>query len=361
MSDASRKESSVSDQKEKSDKGFFSRFRRKPREEHAPEQPAAARADRPSAQAAATPEPAGFFGKLKAGLRKTREGLKGRLGDLYLATRKIDEALLEEIEEMLIGSDIGVAASMDIIKKIRMEVGRDVLKNGEQLKAKIKEELCTVFRNVSAGPLTLDHKPTIILVVGVNGVGKTTTIGKIAHYLHREGRSVLICAADTFRAAAVEQLQVWAERAGVAIVLKEGARDPATVVYDALEKAAQSGTDVVLVDTAGRLHNNPNLMNELGKINRIIERRYPGAPHHVLLILDAVTGQNGLQQAKEFVAKVGVTDLVITKMDGTAKGGIAVAIARDLDLPIRFVGVGEQMDDLLPFDHDAFVDSLFDT
>ena len=341
-------------------KGFFARFKRKKKATHTEEPDNTANVDETPAAEQTSESGGGFLGRLRAGLRKTRDGLKGRLGNIYLATRKIDEDLLEEIEEMLIGADIGVEACMDIVEKIRREVKRDVLKNGEQLKAVIKAELGAIFESVPSEPFPLEKKPTIILVVGVNGVGKTTTIGKIANYLQKQGQSVVVCAADTFRAAAVEQLQVWAERAGVAIVLKKGASDPATVVFDALETVAEKEADILLVDTAGRLHNNPNLMNELGKINRIIERRYPGAPHHVLLILDAVTGQNGLQQAKQFVAKVGVSDLVITKMDGTAKGGIAVAIARDLNLPIRFVGVGEQMDDLLPFDKDAFVASLFE-
>ncbi len=307
------------------------------------------------------PQKLGLLGKLKAGLKKTRDSLmKGALGNLFLATRKIDDDLLEEIEEMLIGSDIGVQTTTDMIETIRREVKRATLKNGEQLKEAIKGEMLRILREVPSLGIDLTAKPTVILVVGVNGVGKTTTIGKVANHFRKQGKSVVVCAADTFRAAAVEQLQVWAQRAGVEIVLKEGSKDPAAVVYEALDRVKKMDADVLFVDTAGRLHNNPNLMNELDKIRRITTRAYEGAPHNVLLILDAVTGQNGLQQAKQFVEKVGVTDLILTKMDGTAKGGIAVAITKELRLPIRFVGVGEQMDDLLPFEPEAFVNSMFD-
>lgn len=303
----------------------------------------------------------GFLGKLKAGLKKTRDSLmKGALGNLFLATRKIDEDLLEEIEEMLIGSDLGVQTTSDLIETIRRDVKRATLKNGEQLKVAIKAELLRILREIPNHGIDLTRQPTVILVVGVNGVGKTTTIGKIANHFRKQGKSVVVCAADTFRAAAVEQLQVWAKRAGVEIVLKEGSKDPAAVVFEAMERVKALNADVLLVDTAGRLHNNPNLMNELEKIRRITTRSYADAPHNVLLILDAITGQNGLQQAKQFVEKVGVTDLVLTKMDGTAKGGIAIAITKELNLPIRFVGVGEQMDDLLPFDPEAFINSMFD-
>lgn len=375
--------------KEKKD-GFFARFRKKnkeseessaPQPEETPvatQAPVEEEADVPHVeettavahvQEPATPEPEsepepkkGFLGKLKAGLKKTRDSImKGRLGNLFLATRKIDEDLLEEIEEMLISSDIGVQTTMDIIETIRRDVDRATLKNGEELKEAIKQQMLRILSDIPQHPLNLDHGPTVILVVGVNGVGKTTTIGKVANVFRKQGKSVVVCAADTFRAAAVEQLQVWAGRADVDIVLKEGSTDPAAVVFEALQRVKETNADVLLVDTAGRLHNNPNLMKELEKIRRITTREFEGAPHNCFLILDAVTGQNGLQQAKQFVSKVGVTDLVITKMDGTAKGGIAIAIAKELDLPIRFVGVGEQMDDLLPFDPNAFVNSLFET
>lgn len=302
----------------------------------------------------------GFFGKLKEGLQKTRQSISGRLGNLFLATKSIDEELLEELEELLIGADIGVQTSMDIIEKVRKEVSRKTLKNGEELKTHIKSELREILKGIPDRGFHLDKTPTIILVVGVNGVGKTTTIGKVARLLQSQGKSVLMCAADTFRAAAEEQLEIWSKRAGVNIVMKPGSNDPAAVVFEALDRAKKESTDVLLIDTAGRLHNNPNLMSELEKIRRITTRHDETAPHHVLLILDAVTGQNGLQQAKQFVAKVGVTDLVLTKLDGTAKGGIAIAIAKELNLPIQYLGVGEQMDDLIPFDADRFVDSLFE-
>ena len=302
----------------------------------------------------------GFFSKLKSGLRKTRSSLSGKFSGLFLASRTIDEELLEELEEMLIGSDIGVQTSMEIIEKVRAEVDRSVLKSGSELKAHIQAELLALLTRLPESGLKTGNHPMIMLVVGVNGVGKTTTIGKMARLLREQGKSVVICAADTFRAAAVEQLQIWAKRASVEIVLKEGSKDPGAVVYDALERVKQIDADVLIVDTAGRLHNNPNLMKELEKIRRIVTRSHEDAPHHVLLILDAVTGQNGLQQAKQFVSKVGVTDLAITKLDGTAKGGIAIAIAKELNLPIQFIGVGEQMDDLLPFEPKQFVASLFD-
>jgi len=344
-------------------KGFFSRFKRKGKQDPPPsEQPSA------EVKPAAVAEPVteegaekkGFLEKLRAGLRKTRSSIVSGWESMNLATRKIDEDLLEEIEEMLIATDIGVQTALDIIQRVRLEVDRKSLKNGEELKAQIKSQFLTILDEIPRKPFDLNKNPTVILVVGVNGVGKTTTIGKLANNFVREGKTVTVCAADTFRAAAVEQLQVWAQRAEVDIVAKEGSSDPASVVFDACKRVEETGSDVLLIDTAGRLHNNPNLMNELAKIRRIVTRTHEDAPHHVLLILDAVTGQNGLQQAKQFVEKVGVTDLIITKMDGTAKGGIALAISKELSLPIQFVGVGEKIDDLLPFEHDAFVRSLFE-
>lgn len=302
----------------------------------------------------------GFLQKLREGLQKTRSSFKSKMGSLFLATKKIDEDLLEELEEMLISSDIGVHTTMAIIEKIRWEVDRKTLKNGEELKANIKRQLLEILKEIPDSGFHLDHNPTIILVVGVNGVGKTTTIGKLAQRFSMDGKKVTMCAADTFRAAAVEQLEVWSKRANVDIVVKPESKDPAAVVYDALERVKENKSDVLLVDTAGRLHNNQGLMKELEKIHRIISRTFPDAPHHTLLILDAVTGQNGLSQAKQFTEKVKVSDLIITKLDGTAKGGIAIAIAKELNLPIQYIGVGEQMEDLLPFDQNAFVESLFE-
>ncbi|CAM2068102.1 signal recognition particle-docking protein FtsY [Sulfidibacter corallicola] len=302
----------------------------------------------------------GWLQKLKDGLKGTREKISGGINRLFLATKQIDEDLLEELEELLISTDIGVQTSLDIIEKVRLEVSRKTLKNGEELKIHLKKELQTILDDIPNEGFNIDRDPTVILVIGVNGVGKTTTIGKLARLWQREGKSVTVCAADTFRAAAVEQLQIWAERADVDIVLKPESKDPAAVVFDALERVKHTGSDILLVDTAGRLHNNPNLMNELGKIRRIIERSFPDAPHHVLLILDAVTGQNGLLQAKEFASKIGVTDLIVTKLDGTAKGGIAVAIAQELQLPIQYIGVGEGVDHLLAFNSQEFVNSMFE-
>lgn len=298
--------------------------------------------------------------KLRSGLRDTRASIAGGINRLFLATRQIDDELLDELEELLISADIGVQTTMDIIEKIRLEVSRKTLKDSEQLKQHLKLQLAKILDGLPERAFKLDHNPTIILVIGVNGVGKTTTIGKLARLWQLQGKKVTVCAADTFRAAAVDQLQVWADRTGVDIVRKEESSDPAAVVFDALERIKQTGSDVLLVDTAGRLHNNPNLMNELAKIRRIISRNFEDAPHHTLLILDAVTGQNGLAQAKQFADKIGITDLIVTKLDGTAKGGIAIAIAKELALPIQYIGVGEQMDDLITFEKGAFVDSLFD-
>ncbi|PIE03843.1 MAG: signal recognition particle-docking protein FtsY [Acidobacteria bacterium] len=301
-----------------------------------------------------------FFARLKAGLSKTRNSLKGKLSGVFSVGRKIDDDLYEELEEMLITSDLGVQTSIELIEEVRKTVDKKQLKDGEQLKKEIKSLVVEILKKNPSQPLSLDKKPMIGLIVGVNGVGKTTTIGKLATHWNRQGKKVLICAADTFRAAAIEQLQIWADRADVDIVMKPESTDPASVVFDALRRAKNEAVDVLLIDTAGRLHNNPNLMKELEKIKKIIGREFEGAPHHVFLILDAITGQNGLEQAKQFVSKVSVSDLVITKLDGTAKGGVSVAISNELKLPIRFIGVGERPDDLLPFDPEQFADSLFD-
>ncbi len=306
------------------------------------------------------PKKKSWLEKLRSGLRDTRASIAGGINKLFLATRQIDEDLLDELEELLISADIGVQTTMDIIEKIRLEVSRKTLKDSEQLKQHLKIQLREILDGLPDRDFNLDHNPTIVLVIGVNGVGKTTTIGKLARMWQMQGKKVTVCAADTFRAAAVDQLQVWADRTGVDIVRKEESSDPAAVVFDALERVKETGSDVLLVDTAGRLHNNPNLMNELAKIRRIIGRNFEDAPHHTLLILDAVTGQNGLHQAKQFADKIGITDLIVTKLDGTAKGGIAIAIAKELALPIQYIGVGEQMDDLITFEKEAFVDSLFD-
>jgi fused signal recognition particle receptor len=305
----------------------------------------------------------GLFDKLKLGLQKTSQQLKDRLdrldemvglgGTPDARTREIDVETAENLEEILLMADVGVAASGEIVEAVRKRQRR-----GESLRELVKEEMLRVLESSTATPPP-STKPHVILVVGVNGVGKTTTIGKLANQLRQEGRTTLICAADTFRAAAVDQLQIWADRAGVDIVRAKEGSDPAAVVFDAMTAAKARQRDVVLVDTAGRLHTRTNLMNELDKIRRVASREVSGAPHEVLLVLDATVGQNGIAQAREFTNVAGVTGIVLTKLDGTAKGGVAVAIAHDLKLPIRYVGVGEAVDDLLPFSPREYVDAIF--
>lgn len=305
----------------------------------------------------------GLFDKLKQGLQRTSQQIRERLDRLDemvgfgstpdTRTREIDVDTAENLEEILLMADVGVAASSEIVEAVRRRQRR-----GESLRDLVKDEMLRILESSgTAAPIT--SKPHVVLIVGVNGVGKTTTIGKLANQLRSEGRTPLICAADTFRAAAVDQLQIWADRAGVDIVRAKEGSDPAAVVFDAVSAAKARQRDVVLVDTAGRLHTRTNLMNELDKIRRIAGREIPGAPHEVLLVLDATVGQNGLAQAREFTNVAGVTGIVLTKLDGTAKGGIAVAIAHDLKLPIRYVGVGEGVDDLLPFSPRDYVDAIF--
>jgi len=304
----------------------------------------------------------GLFDKLKQGLQKTTQQLKeglDRLDEMVgLATpearsREIDVDTAEALEEILLMADVGVAATGEIVRAVQKRQRR-----GESLRELVKQEMLRVLE-ASTPTLPPTSTPHVMLVVGVNGVGKTTTIGKLANQLRQEGRTTLICAADTFRAAAVDQLQIWADRAGVDIVRAKEGSDPAAVVFDAMTAAKARQRDVVLVDTAGRLHTRTNLMNELDKIRRVASREVSGAPHEVLLVLDATVGQNGIAQAREFTSVAGVTGIVLTKLDGTAKGGIAVAIAHDLKLPIRYVGVGEGVDDLLPFSPREYVDAIF--
>jgi fused signal recognition particle receptor len=304
----------------------------------------------------------GIFDKLKQGLQKTSQQLKDRLDRLDemvgLASpgapaAEIDVETAEQLEELLLMADVGVAASGEIVEAVRKRQRR-----GESLRQLVKDEMLRVLE-ASASTSSSSGTPHVMLIVGVNGVGKTTTIGKLANQMREAGRKPLICAADTFRAAAVDQLQIWADRAGVDIIRARDGSDPAAVVFDALTAAKSRQRDVVLVDTAGRLHTRTNLMNELDKIRRVAGREVPGAPHEVLLVLDATVGQNGLAQAREFTNVAGVTGIVLTKLDGTAKGGIAVAIAHDLKLPIRYVGVGEGVDDLLPFSPRDYVDAIF--
>jgi fused signal recognition particle receptor len=302
----------------------------------------------------------GLFDKLKAGLARTAQQVQERFDALVeradapeQRTRGVDVDTLEGLEELLIMADVGVSATDEIVEAVRKRARR-----GESLRDLVKEEILRIFKEVER-PSANGHQPHVMLIVGVNGTGKTTTVGKLANQIRSDGGSPLICAADTFRAAAVDQLQVWADRAGVDMVRAREGSDPAAVVFDALAASKSRGRDTVLVDTAGRLHTRTNLMNELEKIRRVAEREVPGAPHEVLLVLDATVGQNGLAQAREFTNVAGVNGIVLTKLDGTAKGGVAVAIAHDLKLPIRYVGVGEGIDDLLPFRPADYVDALF--
>lgn len=302
------------------------------------------------------------FGRLKEGLARTREGIVERVSRIVSTRRTIDEELLAELEEILIGADIGLETTGAIIDGVRRRAKEKGFTDSDQLNELLKEQMRALLAgaDTQADPLALPpDRPAVIMVVGINGVGKTTTIGKLANLYVREGKKVVIAAADTFRAAANEQIEIWAERARAILVRQAQGSDPAAVAFDALASAVSQGADVVIVDTAGRLHTRVNLMEELAKIKRVIQKRMPDAPHEVLLVLDASTGQNGLQQAKQFDASVGITGLVLTKLDGTAKGGIVIAVTRAMQVPVRYVGVGEGIDDLQPFDATAFVAALF--
>jgi fused signal recognition particle receptor len=298
--------------------------------------------------------------RLKQGIQKTRSGLVGSLDTMIHGRREIDPDLLEELEYTLISADIGVRTATEILDGIRQRVERNQLGDAGELKALIRQQLLEILESTERPMQRPATPPTVVMIVGVNGVGKTTSIGKLANRFKSDGQKVLICAADTFRAAAIEQLAVWSERSGVDMIRQQHGSDPSAVLYDALQAAQARGTDLVLVDTAGRLHNKAHLMAELEKMTRTARRLIPDAPHEVLLVIDATTGQNGLEQAKKFTESAGVTGIVLTKLDGTAKGGVVVAIAREMNLPIRFIGVGEQMEDLIPFEADKFVASLFD-
>lgn len=306
----------------------------------------------------------GLFDRLKQGLARTAERVSQRFDEIVGRAdgpaaepgAAYDVETIDALEELLLGADVGLAATTRLLDGVRAKT-----RGAGGLRAALTDELRTVFAAVTRPEVRPSSGPRVVLVVGVNGTGKTTTVGKLAHRARQDGRPTLICAADTFRAAAVDQLQVWATRAGVDIVRAQEGSDAAAVVFDALSAAKARGIDTVFVDTAGRLHTRVNLMAELEKIRRITAREVPGAPHEVLLVLDATVGQNGLAQAREFAATAGVTGIVLTKLDGTAKGGIAVAIAHELSLPIRYVGVGESIDDLLPFDPGAYIDALFKT
>ena len=299
----------------------------------------------------------GFFDKIKAGLTKTRDALSNTLGSVFSGFSEIDDDFYDELEECLILADLGVETATKATDLLRKQVKEQHLKTTEDARAALKEILVQML-NVGDTALNLSTQPAVILVIGVNGVGKTTTIGKIATQLVKQGKNVLLVAGDTFRAAAADQLEIWAERAGASIVRQHEGADPASVVFDGIQSAKAKGADVIIVDTAGRLHNKQNLMNELGKIGRIVGRELPDAAKEVLLVLDGTTGQNGLIQAKEFKQIAGVTAVALTKLDGTAKGGIVIAVADTLQIPVKFVGVGEQADDLMPFEAKAFVEAL---
>ncbi|MDX1816785.1 MAG: signal recognition particle-docking protein FtsY [Marinobacter sp.] len=332
-------------------------------EEPAPQpQPEVPQAEPEPAAPAPEPEPqVSVFERIKKGLGKTRASLTGGLADLFSVGKKIDEDLLEEIETTLLMADVGVTATSEIIESLTDKLERNQLKDGEALRKALRDELHGLLKDVTR-PLEIDaaRKPYVILMVGVNGVGKTTTIGKLTKKFQAEGKSVMLAAGDTFRAAAVEQLQVWGERNNVPVVAQETGADSASVIFDAIQSAQSRGTDVVIADTAGRLQNKDNLMNELEKVVRVMKKLDDSAPHEVMLVLDAGTGQNALSQAQVFQQAVGVSGITLTKLDGTAKGGIVFAIARQLQLPIRFIGVGEQAEDLRSFDAETFVDALFD-
>ena len=298
-------------------------------------------------------------------IAKTRDSINNRLDIIFEGRKQIDEQLLDELEEMLISTDIGVQTTMQILEAIRKGVSRQEINDIDALKATMKRELLDILQHskghgvASETAVDASIKPYVLMVVGVNGVGKTTTIGKLSQRIKNEGNDVLICAADTFRAAASDQLEIWAGRAGVPIIQQKQGTDPAAVLFDALQSAKSRNSDVLIVDTAGRLHNKANLMAELEKMKRVAGREVQDAPHETLLVIDAVTGQNGLEQARQFTKVANVTGIVLTKLDGTAKGGIAVAIAKELDLPIRYVGIGEQVDDLMVFDAENYVNGLF--
>jgi len=307
-----------------------------------------------------------FGVRFSKAIEKTRHSINSRLDSIFENRKQIDEAFLDELEEMLISTDIGVATTIQILDAVRRGVSRAEINDMAALKSAMKNELLKILHNAEsvgvADERNVDDsiRPYVIMVVGVNGVGKTTTIGKLAERIKNEGNEVLICAADTFRAAASDQLEIWAKRAGVQIVQQKEGTDPAAVLFDSLKAAKARDADVLIIDTAGRLHNKSNLMAELEKMKRVAGREVTGAPHETLLVIDAVTGQNGLEQARQFMKTADVTGIVLTKLDGTAKGGIAVAIAKELNLPIRYVGVGEQVNDLGVFDPELYIKGLFE-
>ena len=301
-----------------------------------------------------------FIERMKEAVSRTRENLAERIEDVVSIGKEIDRSTLNDLEATLIGADLGTTTTHEVLEKLRDKADRKQIKDVNELKRLLKEELLAILTSTSAQPVTkVNGTPEVIMVVGVNGAGKTTTIGKLAQVFRSQGKTVLMCAADTFRAAAIEQLEIWGQRTGTEVIKTKAGGDPAAVMFDALQAATSHKIDYVIVDTAGRLHTKQNLMLELEKMKRTAHRIVPGAPHETLLVMDATTGQNGLQQARQFTQSAGVTGIVLTKLDGTAKGGVVVAISRELGLPVRFVGVGEKAVDLLPFDPKEFVESLF--
>jgi fused signal recognition particle receptor len=304
-------------------------------------------------------EKKGFFQRLREGLAKTRQGLVSRIDTLTAGRKKIDETLLEELEEILITSDIGVKASQHLIRDVAAKVSRKELEDADRLKENLQEQIFQILNQQEKLLDLTKGRPFVIMVVGVNGTGKTTTISKMAQKFKAQGKSVLLAAADTFRAAAIEQLEIWGQRVGCEVIKHQQGSDPAAVVFDALQAGRSRGSDVVLVDTAGRLHTKVNLMEELKKIKRIMAREIPGAPHEVLLVLDATTGQNALSQARMFHQALEVTGIVLTKLDGTAKGGILIGISNELKIPLRYIGIGEKAEDLREFNARDFVEALF--
>jgi fused signal recognition particle receptor len=305
-------------------------------------------------------EKPGFLDRMKEAVTRTRENLAERIEEAVAFSKEIDRNTLDELEGTLLGADLGTTTTQEVLQKLREKADRKQIKDVAELKRLLKDELLAILLSSNAAPVQkVDGVPEVIMVVGVNGTGKTTTIGKLAQVFRSDGKAVLLCAADTFRAAAIEQLEVWGQRTGTEVIHTKAGGDPSAVLFDALQAASARHTDYVIVDTAGRLHTKTNLMLELEKMKRTAQRIIPGAPHETLLVMDATTGQNGLQQARQFTQVAGVTGIVLTKLDGTAKGGVVVAISRELGLPVRFVGVGEKVGDLLPFNPRDFVESLF--
>lgn len=301
----------------------------------------------------------GLFSKFKQGLKKTKDNVLGQIDSMFKSLKKVDEELFEELEELLIMGDVGVYTAKKICQMLRDRVKQTGEKDSEKVKGLLKDIIKEIL--VGENDLIVNTKPSIILVIGVNGVGKTTTIGKLAAILKNEGKHVILGAADTFRAAAIDQLQIWADRASADIVKQNEGSDPAAVVFDTISAAKARGSDVIICDTAGRLHNKKHLMDELSKISRVVKRELPNADTEVLLVLDATTGQNAVNQAKEFKNAADITGVVLTKLDGTAKGGIVLAVKEELNIPVKYIGVGEKIDDLQPFNADLFVDALFDS